>query len=729
MANSCSFTTDTLRATVADPRKRVRYFTGLVLGPEEFQADQRYFMARDERHQRALHGYGVVSGLAVTPRADPDTGAPQVVVAPGQAVTPRGASVCVPLAQCADLNLWLEGHRDDLLGSPPTLLPDTATLYLVLCARECDTDAVPVLGDPCRTLEDATAASRIADDFELCLWLAPPQQREEQAVQALGAWLRSIDIDAGADADALTPEELAAALREHLLAGALAEPGEPAPGDSSPPLALRLHPEDAAAALALAYRIWINEVRPALAAEAGPCAPPADGDDGQCVLLACIEVPYAEGADGRLVVTGDIVIDTACAPLLVQTRVLQELLLGGPCCTGGALLPAAGGSPPMGDGAGGSPPAGGALGPPAHAELLDLDADDHPQYLLVDPATRALTANLAADGNLIVDLGEPAAPSGAEAVRWDRAVKNADPVPGGDLAGNYPAPAVAALQGNPVAPGALGPAEAGRVLLWDGTAWQAGQLPLEAGLVRIIRLSWRHGRATRLALRHDGNPVNGLAIGFGTAAGQPAAVRRGTLNDRVLRVFLRQEASLGTVPIWWIAELRPAAVLPVRVVQPADPTGLIEATETPAADAEVDGVLFQLDEAAAQSLLDDNQRLFIELAGDHVLAADGRAIDAEYPGADLPSGDRPGGARLGTRGGRFESWVTAGRLFIPIGGIEINGASVAELMQLPGIGDQLAARIVERRERLGAFASVEELAGVQGVTAPVLNRLRALLDN
>ena len=722
MANSCSFTTDALRATVADPRKRVRYFTGLVLGPEEFQADQRYFMARDERHQRALHGYGVVSGLTVAPRTDPDTGNPQVAVGAGQAVTPRGEGVCVPLAQCADLNLWLEAHRDDLLGSPPALLPDTATLYLTLCARECDTDTVPVLGDPCRSLEDATAASRIADDFELCLRLAPPRQHEEQTVRALGDLLRRVEI--GDAPDALTPEELADAVRALAATDPFPQPGEPElAGGGSPPLPLFLHPDDAAAALALAYRAWVNEVRPELAGEGGPCEPPADGDDGHCVLLACLRVPYDEDAEGRLAVAGEVEIDAGCAPVLVQTRVLQELLLGGPCCAAGALLPALG-SPPPGEAAGG----GAAPLPLAHVELLDLQADDHPQYLPVDPATRALIADLAADGNLISGLGEPALPTGTEAVRWSRAVKSADPA-GGDLAGAYPAPAVAALQGNPVAPAALGPADAGRVLLWDGGAWQPGRLPLEPALTRVIRLSWRHGRSTRLALVHDGNPINGLAIGFGTAPGQPAPVRGATLNDRTLRVFLRQASDLGVVPIWWIADLRPTAVLPVRVVQPPDPADLIDATETPATDAEVDGVLFQLDEAAAEALQEENRRLFIELAGDHVRAADGRAIDAEYPRADFPSGDGPGGAELGTQGGRFESWVTAGRLFIGIGGIDLNGASAAELTQLPGIGGQLATRIVELRERVGAFASLEELAEVQGITGPVLNRLRELLDN
>lgn len=47
--------------------------------------------------------------------------------------------------------------------------------------------------------------------------------------------------------------------------------------------------------------------------------------------------------------------------------------------------------------------------------------------------------------------------------------------------------------------------------------------------------------------------------------------------------------------------------------------------------------------------------------------------------------------------------------------VELNGASAAELAQLPGIGDVLAARIVAWRAENGPFSAIEELMNVPGI--------------
>src|SRR5690349_6095319 len=89
-----------------DPDKRVRYSLGLVLGVDEFEQEQFYFLERDRLHNRALHGYGTICGLRV------GVDGLKVTVEPGLAVNPRGAVIRVPRAQCADLNQWLSVERN-----------------------------------------------------------------------------------------------------------------------------------------------------------------------------------------------------------------------------------------------------------------------------------------------------------------------------------------------------------------------------------------------------------------------------------------------------------------------------------------------------------------------------------------------------------------------------------------------------------------------------------------
>jgi competence protein ComEA len=60
----------------------------------------------------------------------------------------------------------------------------------------------------------------------------------------------------------------------------------------------------------------------------------------------------------------------------------------------------------------------------------------------------------------------------------------------------------------------------------------------------------------------------------------------------------------------------------------------------------------------------------------------------------------------------------------PAGLVDINAADAATLVTIPGIGPGLAARIVAFRTSNGAFASVDELLDVSGITD---RRLDAML--
>jgi len=61
------------------------------------------------------------------------------------------------------------------------------------------------------------------------------------------------------------------------------------------------------------------------------------------------------------------------------------------------------------------------------------------------------------------------------------------------------------------------------------------------------------------------------------------------------------------------------------------------------------------------------------------------------------------------------------------GKVNINTASVEQLAALPGIGEKLAARIVEQRQKSGSFKSVQELMTVRGIGEKNLAKLEPQL--
>ncbi len=57
--------------------------------------------------------------------------------------------------------------------------------------------------------------------------------------------------------------------------------------------------------------------------------------------------------------------------------------------------------------------------------------------------------------------------------------------------------------------------------------------------------------------------------------------------------------------------------------------------------------------------------------------------------------------------------------------IDLNGATAAELTELPGIGPVLADRIVAYRSLHGPFHSVDDLKNVKGIGSAAVENLRA----
>jgi len=62
-----------------------------------------------------------------------------------------------------------------------------------------------------------------------------------------------------------------------------------------------------------------------------------------------------------------------------------------------------------------------------------------------------------------------------------------------------------------------------------------------------------------------------------------------------------------------------------------------------------------------------------------------------------------------------------------LGLLDINTATITQLIGLPGIGPALAGRIIEHREKAGRFARPEDLIKVKGIGPAKLARIQPLI--
>lgn len=63
----------------------------------------------------------------------------------------------------------------------------------------------------------------------------------------------------------------------------------------------------------------------------------------------------------------------------------------------------------------------------------------------------------------------------------------------------------------------------------------------------------------------------------------------------------------------------------------------------------------------------------------------------------------------------------------PAGKVNLNTATVEQLESLPGVGAKLAARIVEHRQKAGAFRSTQELLNVRGIGEKNFTKIESML--
>jgi hypothetical protein len=72
---------------------RPRFFSGKLITPEDLELEQQYFREKLKRHNRSLHGFGIVSGLKVTTKSG------QIIIEPGLALDCEGNELVIETVQ------------------------------------------------------------------------------------------------------------------------------------------------------------------------------------------------------------------------------------------------------------------------------------------------------------------------------------------------------------------------------------------------------------------------------------------------------------------------------------------------------------------------------------------------------------------------------------------------------------------------------------------------------
>lgn len=152
--------------------ERVAFFPGQMLTAVDLTAEQDHVREKLRRHNRFLHGWGVVCGLAVA--ADPTDEQPwRVRILPGYALDQAGDEIFVGEAVTMDLAKCSAGAATDPC-EPKLLRPGTggtgATILLAIRYAECKARPVRAMPAGCGCGDETCEYSRIRDSFSIeCL--------------------------------------------------------------------------------------------------------------------------------------------------------------------------------------------------------------------------------------------------------------------------------------------------------------------------------------------------------------------------------------------------------------------------------------------------------------------------------------------------------------------------------------------------------------------------------
>lgn len=160
------------------PACAINYHFGMLLGVEDFRTEQGFHVGRLRRHQRALHGFGIVYGYGVSF----DEEHAELRVEAGYAVDAHGRDLEMLAAQCLSLPAWWLKHRDDdEFADVPDKDNVSFDADVMLCYSSCLSRPVPAIADACADGMADIAFSRICESVKIKL--VPRRDDAEEPAQ------------------------------------------------------------------------------------------------------------------------------------------------------------------------------------------------------------------------------------------------------------------------------------------------------------------------------------------------------------------------------------------------------------------------------------------------------------------------------------------------------------------------------------------------------------------
>jgi hypothetical protein len=179
-STSCGSTPGEITST-----ERVRYFARQLITADDLTQEQNYIRAKMRRHNRMLHGWGVVCGCAVTPNQNDYT----VCIQPGYALSPQGDEILIDRTIAVDLSQQgLDGNAATVFGADAdpwcsTVRVDlrlNSQLYIAIAYSEMPTRPVRVQSSGCGCDGSQCEYSRIRDGYIVRILSALPDSYTRQ---------------------------------------------------------------------------------------------------------------------------------------------------------------------------------------------------------------------------------------------------------------------------------------------------------------------------------------------------------------------------------------------------------------------------------------------------------------------------------------------------------------------------------------------------------------------